>query len=97
MGRHAAAVPADAPVPTDALVPADALVGTGADVTVVAGDPSPEELAAVVAVLQRRADEVAAAGRADVTVSPRAGWDASARGLRRPLEHGHDAWSRSIR
>jgi hypothetical protein len=85
MGRHAAAVPADEPV------------HVGADVRVVAGDPSPEELAAVIAVLQRQADEAAAAGRAEVTVSPRSGWDASARGLRRPLEHGHGAWSRSLR
>ncbi|MDM7892718.1 acyl-CoA carboxylase subunit epsilon [Curtobacterium caseinilyticum] len=93
MGRHAAAVPADAaPSPVDA-----AAEPVTADVRVVAGDPSPEELAAVVAVLQRQADEAAALGRAEVTVSPRAGWDASARGLRRTLEHGHGAWSRSLR
>jgi molybdopterin biosynthesis enzyme len=85
MGRHAAAVPADEPVPV------------GADVRVVTGDPTPEELAAVIAVLQRQADEAAAAGRAEVTVSPRSGWDASARGLRRPMEHGGGAWSRSLR
>ncbi|WP_368003695.1 acyl-CoA carboxylase epsilon subunit [Curtobacterium flaccumfaciens] len=63
-GKHAAAVPTDAPA-------------TVADVRVVSGDPSAEELAAVVAVLQRQADEAAALGRAEVTVSPRAGWDAS--------------------
>jgi len=85
MGRHAAAVPADEPAPV------------GADVRVVAGDPSPEELAAVIAVLQRQADEAAALGRAEVTVSPRAGWDATARGLRRPLDHGDGAWTRSLR
>lgn len=85
MGRHAAAVPTDEPV------------RVGADVRVVSGDPTPEELAAVIAVLQRQADEAAAAGRAEVTVSPRSGWDASARGLRRPLEHGRGAWSRSLR
>ncbi|MFJ4222048.1 acyl-CoA carboxylase subunit epsilon [Curtobacterium luteum] len=83
-GKHAAAVPADAPT-------------TVADVRVVGGDPTPEELAAVIAVLQRQADEVAAAGRSEVTVSPRAGWDASARGLRRPLDHGPGAWGRSLR
>ncbi len=83
-GKHAAAVPADAPVAV-------------ADVRVVSGAPTPEELAAVVAVLQRQADEVAAAGRAEVTASPRSGWDASARGLRRPLEHGPGAWARSLR
>ncbi|AIV41544.1 hypothetical protein NI26_10430 [Curtobacterium sp. MR_MD2014] len=78
-------------------MPAAADGPVGADVRVVAGDPSPEELAAVVAVLQRQADEVAATGRAEVTESPRTGWDASARGLRRPLEHGSGAWARSLR
>ena len=82
-GKHAAAVPTDAPAAV-------------ADVRVVSGEPTPEELAAVVAVLQRQADEVAAAGRAEVTASPRAGWDASTRGLRRPLEHGPGAWARSL-
>ncbi len=99
MGRHAAHVPADAAVPegTAASTPDGATGPVVADVRVVAGDPSPEELAAVVAVLQRQADEAAALGRAEVTGSPRSGWDASARGLRRPLEHGHGAWSRSLR
>ncbi|PCN49268.1 hypothetical protein Csp2054_03565 [Curtobacterium sp. 'Ferrero'] len=83
-GKHVAVVPTEAPAPV-------------ADVQVVSGDPTPEELAAVIAVLQRQADEVAAAGRAEVTVSPRAGWDASARGLRQPIEHGRGAWSRSLR
>ncbi|ROP60391.1 acyl-CoA carboxylase epsilon subunit-like protein [Curtobacterium sp. PhB130] len=83
-GRHAAAVPAGAPTPV-------------ADVQVVSGDPTPEELAAVVAVLQRQADEAAAAGRAQVEVSPRVGWETSARGLRKPLPHGPGAWSRSLR
>ncbi|WJX98917.1 acyl-CoA carboxylase subunit epsilon [Curtobacterium sp. 458] len=83
-GKHAAAVPTDAPASV-------------ADVRVVSGEPTPEELAAVVAVLQRQADEVAAAGRAEVTVSPRSGWDASARGMRQPLEHGPGAWCRSLR
>ncbi|WP_420368176.1 acyl-CoA carboxylase subunit epsilon [Curtobacterium sp. L1-20] len=85
MGRHAAAVPAEEPV------------SVGADVRVVSGQPTPEELAAVVAVLQRQADEAVAAGRPELTTSPRAGWDASARGLRRPLDHGPGAWGRSLR
>jgi hypothetical protein len=88
MGRHAAAVPA---------VPVDQAVSAAADVRVVSGEPTPEELAAVIAVLQRQADEAAALGRPEVTVSPRSGWDASARGLRRPLEHGPGAWARSLR
>ena len=72
-------------------------VGAVADVRVVAGDPSPEELAAVIAVLQHQADEAAAAGRARVEVSPRASWEASARGVRGQLPDGHGAWSRSLR
>jgi hypothetical protein len=84
MGRHAAAAPSDEPASV-------------ADVRVVSGDPTPEELAAVVAVLQRQADEAAAAGRAAVVVEPRTGWDAAARGLRRPLDHGPGAWGRSLR
>ncbi|SDQ72797.1 Acyl-CoA carboxylase epsilon subunit [Curtobacterium sp. UNCCL20] len=105
MGRHAAPVPADEGAEVGAAVGADehAAVGAdehaelGADVRVVSGDPTPEELAAVIAVLQRQADEAAANGRAEVTVSPRSGWDVSARGLRRPLEHGVGAWTRSLR
>ncbi|RPE80625.1 acyl-CoA carboxylase epsilon subunit-like protein [Curtobacterium sp. PhB137] len=84
MGRHAAPVPSDEPASV-------------ADVRVVAGEPTPEELAAVVAVLQRQADEAAAAGRAEVVDEPRTGWQASARGLRRPLDHGPGAWGRSLR
>ncbi|WIE70967.1 acyl-CoA carboxylase subunit epsilon [Curtobacterium sp. MCJR17_020] len=84
MGRHAAPVPSDEPASV-------------ADVRVVSGEATPEELAAVVAVLQRQADEAAAAGRAEVVDEPRTGWQASARGLRRPLDHGPGAWSRSLR
>ncbi|MBF4584211.1 acyl-CoA carboxylase subunit epsilon [Curtobacterium sp. VKM Ac-2865] len=71
--------------------------GPVADVRVVAGAPSPEELAAVVAVLQHQADQAAAAGPARVEVSPRVGWESAARGLRGPLPHGPGAWSRSLR
>ncbi|MBF4608685.1 acyl-CoA carboxylase subunit epsilon [Curtobacterium sp. VKM Ac-1393] len=84
MGRHAAPVPSDEPASV-------------ADVRVVSGEPTPEELAAVVAVLQRQADEAAAAGRAEIVDEPRTGWQASSRGLRRPLDHGPGAWGRSLR
>ncbi|MBF4602370.1 acyl-CoA carboxylase subunit epsilon [Curtobacterium sp. VKM Ac-2884] len=84
MGRHAAPVSSDEPASV-------------ADVRVVSGEPTPEELAAVVAVLQRQADEAAAAGRAELVDEPRTGWQASARGLRRPLDHGPGAWGRSLR
>jgi hypothetical protein len=66
-------------------------------VQVLAGSPSPEELAAVIAVLQAQAEERERAGRARVEESPRSAWDASARGLRRPLDHGIGAWTRSLR
>jgi hypothetical protein len=82
--RHAAAGPADGS--------ASASV---ADVRVVGGAPSPEELAAVVAVLQRQADEAAAAGRAQAETAPRDGWTRSARVMREPLHQG--SWSRSLR
>ncbi|NII42192.1 regulator of protease activity HflC (stomatin/prohibitin superfamily) [Curtobacterium flaccumfaciens] len=84
--RHAAAGPADGSASASASV---------ADVRVVGGDPSPEELAAVVAVLQRQADEAAAAGRAQAETAPRDGWTRSARGMREPLHQG--SWSRSLR
>ena len=56
---------------------------------VVRGDPSPEELAALVAVLAARASS-AAAGRPE----PRAvgGWVDRSAGLRRPIAPGPDAW-----
>ena len=111
MGRHAAPVPADegaevgadehaelgAEVGADegAAVGADEHAELGAAVRVVSGDPTPEELAAVIAVLQRQADEAAAAGRAQAETSPRDGWTRSARGMREPLQQG--AWSRSLR
>jgi hypothetical protein len=80
--RHAAPVPADAPASV-------------ADVRVISGEPSPEELAAVIAVLQRQDDEAAAAGRGPAEASPRDGWDRSARGMREPLQRG--SWGRSLR
>ncbi|PZE59253.1 acyl-CoA carboxylase subunit epsilon [Curtobacterium sp. MCPF17_001] len=80
--RHAADAPADA-------------TASVAGVRVVGGDPTPEELAAVIAVLQRQADEAAAAGRAQTESSPRDGWTRSARGMRGPLQQG--SWSRSLR
>jgi hypothetical protein len=80
--------------PRHAAVPADAPASV-ADVRVVRGEPTPEELAAVIAVLQRQADDAAAAGRAQAETSPRAGWNASARGMRGLLHPG--TWSRSLR
>ncbi len=85
MGRHAAGPADDAPsglaagvddsdvgdaVGANGVEDAGTGLAVGADVRVVSGNPSPEELAAVIAVLQRQADEAAAAGRAEVTESP---------------------------
>jgi hypothetical protein len=64
---------------------------------VVAGAPTPEELAAVTAVLQAAEAQAAAAGRAVVDEAPRSAWDASARGLRKPVVRGGAAWRESMR
>ena len=55
---------------------------------VVRGDPTPEELAALVAVLAARGSEAASAP------SPRAGggWSDHARGMRTALPHGPGRW-----
>jgi hypothetical protein len=55
---------------------------------VVHGDPTPEEIAALVAVLTARA-------RAAASPEPsrrRSAWSDPARRLRRPLSHGPGAW-----
>jgi|tagenome__1003787_1003787.scaffolds.fasta_scaffold20493090_2 hypothetical protein len=58
---------------------------------VVHGDPTPEEIAALVAVLSARA-------RAAAPAEPprrRSAWSDPARRLRRPLSHGPGAWRTS--
>jgi hypothetical protein len=59
---------------------------------VVRGEPTPEELAAVVAVVAARA---AAAASAVDRPQRTSAWHAPAAGLRRPLHPGPDAWRRS--
>ncbi|MDN3357062.1 acyl-CoA carboxylase subunit epsilon [Actinomadura sp. DC4] len=58
---------------------------------VVHGDPTPEEIAALVAVLTARAHAAAAPepGRR------RSAWSDTARRLRKPLPHGPGAWRTS--
>jgi hypothetical protein len=56
---------------------------------VVRGDPTPEELAALLAVLASRA-----VARSDVP-PPRSAWNAPARLVRRPLAHGPGGWRSS--
>jgi Acyl-CoA carboxylase epsilon subunit len=58
---------------------------------VVRGEPTDEELAALVAVVTARA--VTSAPRAPV----RSAWADPARHVRRPFSHGRDAWQLSQR
>jgi hypothetical protein len=58
---------------------------------VVRGDPTPEELAAVVAVVAA----AAAAGDGGQPEEPARTWAAYWRGLRRPMQPGPGAWQRS--
>jgi hypothetical protein len=57
---------------------------------VVRGEPTAEELAALVAVLAGRAASVASAGP-----RPRSAWNAPAALVRRPVAPGPDGWCRS--
>lgn len=59
---------------------------------VVHGDPTPEELAALVAVLTARARAAAAADRPEPR---RSSWSDPSRRMRRPLPHGPGAWRSS--
>ncbi|MGZ4638749.1 MAG: acyl-CoA carboxylase epsilon subunit, partial [Actinomycetes bacterium] len=54
---------------------------------VVAGDPTAEELAALVAVVAARG-----AGRADPAPRPRSAWNDPARLVRRPIAAGPAGW-----
>lgn len=60
---------------------------------VVRGDPTPEEIAALVAVLTARARAAAEPPPGD----RRSPWSDPARRLRRPLSHGPGAWRTSAR
>ncbi|MFD1825564.1 MULTISPECIES: acyl-CoA carboxylase subunit epsilon [Mumia] len=57
---------------------------------VVKGDPTPEELAALIAVVAARGAAVAAAPAAR-----RSAWGDPARATRPTHTHGHDGWRRS--
>ncbi|MQA95992.1 MAG: acyl-CoA carboxylase subunit epsilon [Streptosporangiales bacterium] len=61
---------------------------------VVRGDPTPEEIAALVAVLTARARAAAAARAAD-RPRPVSAWRDPSRLVRRPLPHGPGAWRAS--
>jgi hypothetical protein len=61
-----------------------------ADIRVVSGNPTPEELAAVTAVIQAMAAE-----RDEVAAAPRRqnGWLLAQRPMRTPIVHGRSRWS----
>lgn len=58
-------------------------------ILVTAGDPSPEELAAVTAVLQAALDELAGVHRVEQRTT--SSWERGRRPLRMPLQRG--AWN----
>ncbi|WP_166866330.1 MULTISPECIES: acyl-CoA carboxylase subunit epsilon [unclassified Salinibacterium] len=58
-------------------------------IRVTAGNPSPEELAAVTAVMQAALDELAGVHRVEQTAP--SSWERGRRPLRTPLERG--AWT----
>ncbi|WP_067967825.1 acyl-CoA carboxylase subunit epsilon [Nocardiopsis trehalosi] len=63
----------------------------------VRGRPSPEEAAALVAVLTARARAAAAARDAAAAApEPRSAWSDRSRLVRRPLAPGPGAWRRSL-
>jgi hypothetical protein len=73
--------------------PAAQLDATGAPaLTVIRGNPSAEQIAALVAVL---AALTAPASAGDVAVRPRSQWQAKSRLLREPLPHGQGGWRAS--
>lgn len=61
---------------------------------VVKGDPTPEELAALVAVVAAR-NAAAAHAAARSTTRPRSEWGHPTRMVRRPHQFGVDQWRRS--
>ncbi|WP_066515777.1 acyl-CoA carboxylase subunit epsilon [Curtobacterium ammoniigenes] len=68
-----------------------------AGLRVVAGSPTPDELAAVIAVLQAAQLAWESERHTVDDGDARAAWNASARGLRRPLPVGPHAWVHSFR
>jgi hypothetical protein len=60
--------------------------------TIVRGDPTPEEIAALVTVLNAR---LRSGGQARVGTAPRYGWSSRSRMVRGPLSRGPGAWRAS--
>ena len=59
--------------------------------TIVAGDPTAAEIAAVTAVLGAALEELASAHERDAASGPSA-WQRSQRAIRAPIVRGHDTW-----
>lgn len=59
------------------------------DIRILSGDPNPQEIAAVTAVLSAALDELAGHSRGSAANSPN-GWQRSQRAIRQPLPFG--AW-----
>jgi len=59
--------------------------------TIVAGDPTPAEVAAVTAVLGAALEEIASDHERESTTGASA-WQRSQRPIRVPIVRGHDSW-----
>jgi uncharacterized protein (DUF1800 family) len=59
--------------------------------SIVAGDPTPAEVAAVTAVLGAALEELAGEHERDAASAPSA-WQRSQRAIRTPIVRGHDTW-----
>ncbi len=70
--------------------PTGTVVGAGEDLRVVSGNPTPEELAAVVSVLQEMAVELD--GAHAKLPRQQSAWAASQRPIRSALVPGHSRW-----
>ena len=64
---------------------------TATSFTIVAGDPTPAEVAAVTAVLGAALEELAGEHERDAASGPTA-WQRSQRAIRAPIVRGHDTW-----
>ncbi|MET3769657.1 hypothetical protein ABIB15_002361 [Marisediminicola sp. UYEF4] len=62
-----------------------------AEITILAGDPSAAELAAITAVVTALAEELSDDALLE-TSTPRSAWQRSQRALRQPLAPGSGAW-----
>lgn len=65
-------------------------IDVGDELRVVSGNPTPEELAAVISVLQAMSAELA--GAHETTVKQESAWAASQRPIRTPIVPGHTRW-----